>query len=62
MAKYYASEICNEVAQSLQIHGGYGFVRGFKIERLYKTAAYLPYMKVRARFSNMVIAGQIVGK
>lgn len=63
MAKYYASEICNEVAaKSLQIHGGYGFVRGFKIERLYRDCRVFTIYEGTSQIQQMVIAGQIVGK
>ena len=63
MAKYYASEICNEVAaKSLQIHGGYGFVRGFKIERLYRGCRVFTIYEGTSQIQQMVIAGQIVGK
>ena len=37
MAKYYASEICNEVAgKAVQIHGGYGYIKDYRVERLYR--------------------------
>ncbi len=39
MAKYYASEIANEVAyKALQLHGGYGFIKDYEIERMYRDA------------------------
>lgn len=37
MAKYYASEVCNQVAnKALQIHGGYGYIREYEIERVFR--------------------------
>lgn len=37
MAKLFATEVCMEaVAESMRIHGGYGFSREFEIERLYR--------------------------
>ena len=63
MAKYYASEICNEVAaKALQIHGGYGFVRGFKIERLYRDCRVFTIYEGTSRVQQMVISSQILGK
>ncbi len=63
MAKYYASEICNEVAaKSLQIHGGYGFVRGFKIERLYRDCRVFTIYEGTSQIQQMVISGQLIGK
>ena len=37
MAKYYASEAANRIAyKALQIHGGYGYIKDYRIERLYR--------------------------
>ena len=37
MAKFYASEVCNEIAaKTVQIHGGYGFIKDYKIERMFR--------------------------
>ena len=39
MAKYYASEMAHRVAgKAIQIHGGYGFIKEYKVERLYRDA------------------------
>ncbi len=63
MAKYYASEICNEVAaKALQIHGGYGFVRGFKIERLYRDCRVFTIYEGTSQIQQIVISGQLLGK
>ena len=63
MAKYYASEICNEVAaKALQIHGGYGFVRGFKIERLYRDCRVFTIYEGTSQIQQIVISNQILGK
>ncbi|MGP1442139.1 MAG: acyl-CoA dehydrogenase family protein [Anaerovoracaceae bacterium] len=63
MAKLYASEICNELAaKSLQIHGGYGFVRGFRIERLYRDARVFTIYEGTSQVQQIVISRQIFGK
>lgn len=63
MAKYYASEICNEVAaKALQIHGGYGFVAGFKIERLFRDCRVFTIYEGTSQVQQMVISKQIFGK
>ena len=37
MAKYYTSEICEEVcSEAMQIHGGYGYTRDFPVEKFYR--------------------------
>ena len=35
MAKRYATDVCSEICHmALQIHGGYGYLRDFPLERL----------------------------
>ncbi|WP_280364893.1 acyl-CoA dehydrogenase family protein [Nocardia wallacei] len=42
MAKYLASEYCNEVTQAaFRIHGGYGYSSEYEIERLMREAPFL---------------------
>ena len=42
MAKYLASEFCNEVTQaSFRIHGGYGYSTEYEIERLMREAPFM---------------------
>ena len=63
MAKYYASEVCNELAaKSLQIHGGYGFVRGFKIERLYRDSRVFTIYEGTSQIQQIVISRQMFGR
>ncbi len=39
MAKYYCSEICNDVVRKcLQVFGGYGYMKDYPIERIYRDA------------------------
>ena len=46
MAKYYASEAaCYICDLSLQIHGGYGYVKDYDIERLYRDARILRILR-----------------
>ncbi|WP_067901538.1 acyl-CoA dehydrogenase family protein [Nocardia vaccinii] len=42
MAKYLASEFCNEITQaSFRIHGGYGYSTEYEIERLMREAPFM---------------------
>lgn len=42
MAKYYAAETAVEVAgKALQIHGGYGFIKDYAVERIYRDSRIL---------------------
>ena len=39
MCKLFASEMANRVAyNAVQIHGGYGYMRDYKVERMYRDA------------------------
>jgi len=63
MAKYYAAEVCNEIcAKSLQIHGGYGFIKDYKIERLYRDCRVFTIYEGTSQVQQMVIAGQLLKK
>jgi alkylation response protein AidB-like acyl-CoA dehydrogenase len=57
MAKLHASEVANEVAsQSLQIHGGYGFMRESEISRFYADAKILEIGEGTSEIQRNVIA------
>lgn len=60
MAKYYAAEIANECAyKALQLHGGYGYVKDYRIERIYRDARILPIYEGTSQVQLMVIAGAL---
>ena len=61
MAKYYASEICNEIAaQAVQIHGGYGFIKEYKVERIYRDCRVFTIFEGTSQIQQMVIAGNLL--
>lgn len=61
MAKLYASEISSEVAdQAIQIHGGYGYVREYKVERLYRDARITRIYEGTSEIQKLVIARQLL--
>lgn len=63
MAKYYAAETCNEIcAKALQIHGGYGFIKDYKIERMYRDCRVFTIYEGTSQVQQMVIAGQLLKK
>jgi alkylation response protein AidB-like acyl-CoA dehydrogenase len=56
MAKLYASEAANSVAAAaLQIHGGYGYLRDFPIERHYRDARVLTLYEGTSEIHRIVI-------
>ncbi|WP_415930559.1 acyl-CoA dehydrogenase family protein [Zhenpiania hominis] len=61
MAKYFASEACNEIcAKALQIHGGYGYIKEFLIERLYRDARVQTIYEGTSQIQQIVISGQLL--
>jgi caffeyl-CoA reductase-Etf complex subunit CarC len=61
MAKYYASEICNEIAaKAVQIHGGYGYIREYRVERIYRDCRVFTIFEGTSQVQKMVIAGNLL--
>mgnify|MGYP002437476485 CR=1 FL=1 len=61
MAKYYASEMANRVAgKAIQIHGGYGFIKEYKVERLYRDARVMTLYEGTSQVQQMVISGKLL--
>lgn len=61
MAKYYAAEAANHVAyKALQIHGGYGYINEYKVERFYRDARIVPIYEGTSQVQQMVIAGTLL--
>jgi alkylation response protein AidB-like acyl-CoA dehydrogenase len=63
MAKLYASETANRVAyQALQIHGGYGYIKEFPIERYYRDARVFTIYEGTSEIQRKVIANAVIGR
>ncbi|HDR14227.1 MAG TPA: acyl-CoA dehydrogenase [Desulfobacteraceae bacterium] len=63
MAKLYASEMANRVAyDALQIHGGYGYMKDFPVERFYRDARVLTLYEGTSEIQRKVIADSILGR
>ncbi|MFC0315619.1 acyl-CoA dehydrogenase family protein [Gordonia phosphorivorans] len=61
MAKYLAAEYCHEVVEdAFRIHGGYGFAKGFEIERLYREAPMLLIGEGTADIQRMIIGRRLL--
>ena len=61
MAKYLASEYCHQVVEdAFRIHGGYGFAKGFEIERLYREAPMLIIGEGTADIQRMIIGRRLL--
>ncbi len=60
MAKLYCSEIAKEVAdEAVQIHGGYGLMKDYDIERLYRDQRLLQIGEGTSEIQRLVISRMI---
>ncbi len=61
IAKLYAAEIASEVTdQALQIHGGYGYIRDYKVERLYRDARITRIYEGTSEIQKLIIARELL--
>ncbi len=61
MSKLYASEMCNRVAyKAVQIHGGYGYIKEYKVERFYRDARITSIYEGTSQVQQMVISGNLL--
>jgi hypothetical protein len=60
-AKYYASETATRAAnEAVQIHGGYGFIKDFPVEKFYRDVKLLTIGEGTSEVQKMVIARNIL--
>lgn len=60
MCKLYASEICTEVTnQAVQIHGGYGYMKEYQVERYLRDGKLTEIGEGTSEVQRLVIARQI---
>jgi len=63
MAKYYATEICNEIAgKAVQIHGGYGYIKEYRVERIYRDCRVFTIFEGTSQVQQMVISNALLKK
>jgi alkylation response protein AidB-like acyl-CoA dehydrogenase len=61
MAKLYASEVAVRSAdRAVQIHGGYGYIQDFPVERLYRDAKITQLYEGTSQVQRMVIAANLL--
>ena len=61
MCKLYAGDIANEVAiDAVQIHGGYGYMKDYPVEKLMRDSKILQIYEGTQQVQRMVIAGSIL--
>lgn len=61
MAKYYTSEAATRATnEAIQIHGGYGFIKEFPVEKLYRDVKLMTIGEGTSEVQKMVIARNIL--
>ncbi len=61
MAKLFSSELANKSAYlALQIHGGYGYLKDFKVERLFRDARVTTIYEGTSEIQRLVIARDLL--
>ena len=61
MAKLYASETANRAAKvAVQIHGGYGYLKDFPVERYFRDAKITEIYEGTSEMQRIVIAAQLL--
>jgi alkylation response protein AidB-like acyl-CoA dehydrogenase len=61
MAKLFASEMVNRVtAKALQMHGGYGFIQDYPVERFYRDARVFTIYEGTSEIQRIVISNHIL--
>lgn len=61
MAKLFASEASDYIcSKAIQIHGGYGFIKDFKVERLYRDSKITTIYEGTNEVQRMVISGAVL--
>jgi butyryl-CoA dehydrogenase len=63
MAKLFASEMAHRVChKALQIHGGYGFMKDYKVERLYRDQRITEIYEGTSEIQRLVIARSLLSE
>jgi butyryl-CoA dehydrogenase len=62
MAKLYAAEVAMEVTtKAVQIHGGYGYIKDYPVERMMRDAKITEIYEGTSEVQKMVIAAHLLG-
>ena len=63
MAKYFASEVAVQAAnEAVQIHGGYGFIKDFPVEKFYRDVKLVTIGEGTSEIQKLVIARAMLGQ
>lgn len=60
-AKLFCSEACNEIAsEALQIHGGYGYIKGYPVEKYWRDARATTIYEGTSEIQRIVISRHLL--
>ncbi len=63
MAKLYGSDVAMEVTRAaIQIHGGYGYMKDYPLERFYRDAKITEIYEGTSEIQRLVIAAELLGR
>ncbi len=63
MAKYFASEVAVQATnEGVQIHGGYGFIKDFPVEKFYRDVKLVTIGEGTSEIQKIVIARELLGQ
>lgn len=63
MAKYFASEVAVQVAnEAVQIHGGYGYIKEFIVEKFYRDAKLTTIGEGTSEIQKLIISREILAE
>jgi len=63
MAKLYASEAAaRAAAKAVQIHGGYGFIKDYPVERIYRDVKLTEIGEGTSEIQRIIIAKSVLGE
>ena len=63
MAKYYGAEVAMEVSRlALQVHGGYGYMKDYPLERYYRDAKITEIYEGTSEIQKLIIAAELLGR
>ncbi len=63
MAKWYSGEVAVRVAdEALQLHGGYGYMGDYDVERFYRDAKIVEIYEGTKEIEKLIIARSILGR
>jgi butyryl-CoA dehydrogenase len=60
MSKLYASEVANRVVNdAVQIHGGYGYIKDYTVERLYRDQRVTEIYEGTSEIQRLVLSAYV---